>query len=114
MYFHPAEFRCRCGCGGCLIDPRLMELLETCRGQYGKPMIVTSGFRCEKHNEAVAGAPSSAHLTGHAADIACGNASDRFMLVKIFSNHFTRIGLAKSFIHVDTHPTNPQNVIWFY
>jgi uncharacterized protein YcbK (DUF882 family) len=91
-----------------------MELLEKCREEYGQPMFITSGYRCEKHNHAVGGASSSAHLTGHAADIACDNPGARYILLKVFGQHFNRIGLAKEFIHVDTHPTNPQNIVWFY
>ena len=35
----------------------------------GKPIIVTSGYRCEKLNRAVGGAASSQHVKGEAADI---------------------------------------------
>ena len=39
------------------------------REAYGKPIIVTSGSRCEKLNKAVGGAASSQHVKGEAADI---------------------------------------------
>lgn len=47
----------------------LSELLEKIRTIYGKPIIVTSGYRCEKLNKAVGGAKGSQHRLGQAADI---------------------------------------------
>ena len=45
------------------------EILQVIRDKYDKPIIVTSGFRCEKLNKAVGGAKSSQHCKGEAADI---------------------------------------------
>lgn len=45
------------------------KILDPLREAYGKPIIVTSGFRCKELNKAVGGATSSQHLTGEAADI---------------------------------------------
>lgn len=46
-----------------------VEILQPIRDKYGKPIIVTSGFRCEKLNKAVGGAKASQHAKGEAADI---------------------------------------------
>jgi uncharacterized protein YcbK (DUF882 family) len=35
----------------------------------GRPMVLTSGYRCRKHNAAVGGAANSLHCLGLAADI---------------------------------------------
>ena len=45
------------------------NILDPLREAYGKPIIVTSGYRCQKLNSAVGGAKTSQHLTGEAADI---------------------------------------------
>ena len=45
------------------------NVLDPLREAYGKPIIVTSGFRCKALNKAVGGASNSQHLTGEAADI---------------------------------------------
>ena len=45
------------------------KVLDPLRKAYGKPIIVTSGYRCEKLNKAVGGAASSQHVKGQAADI---------------------------------------------
>ena len=45
------------------------NILDPLREKYGAPIIVTSGFRCEKLNKAVGGAKTSQHRLGQAADI---------------------------------------------
>ena len=45
------------------------EVLEPARKIYGRPIIVTSGYRCPKLNAIVGGVPTSRHLTGQAADL---------------------------------------------
>lgn len=44
-------------------------VLDPLREAYGKPIIVTSGYRCEKLNRAVGGSRTSQHVHGQAADI---------------------------------------------
>lgn len=46
-----------------------VEILQPIRDKYGKPIVVTSGFRCAKLNNAVGGAKTSQHCKGEAADI---------------------------------------------
>ena len=45
------------------------NLLQPIRDAYGKPIKVTSGFRCRKLNQAVGGSPTSVHTRGWAVDI---------------------------------------------
>ena len=45
------------------------KVLDPLREAYGKPIIVTSGYRCEKLNKAVGGVYNSQHLKGQAADL---------------------------------------------
>lgn len=44
-------------------------VLDPLRRIHLKPIIITSGFRCEKLNKAVGGVPNSWHAKGNAADI---------------------------------------------
>lgn len=46
-----------------------VNLLQPIRDAYGKPIKVTSGFRCYKLNRAVGGSPTSVHTRGWAVDI---------------------------------------------
>lgn len=48
---------------------RLMDELDKVRTTYGKPIIVTSGYRPPILNAKVGGSPTSAHKYGLAADI---------------------------------------------
>lgn len=45
------------------------KVLDPLREAYGKPITVTSGFRCPALNKAVKGSATSDHMKGCAADI---------------------------------------------
>lgn len=47
---------------------RVADVLEQVRALFGKPLVISSGYRSPALNAAVGGAQSSAHLTGLAAD----------------------------------------------
>ena len=47
----------------------LISALDKIREQYGKPIFVTSGYRCPELNKAVGGVNSSQHVKGEAADL---------------------------------------------
>lgn len=61
------------------------NLLDPLREKWGKPIIVTSGYRCAKLNRAVGGASKSQHLYGEAADIKAvgGKPSDNKKLFEL-------------------------------
>lgn len=45
------------------------NVLDPLREAYGKPITVTSGYRCEALNKAVGGSKTSDHMKGCAVDI---------------------------------------------
>ena len=49
------------------------EVLEPLRQHYGKPIRITSGYRCEELNSAVGGVRRSQHMLGEAADLSVPN-----------------------------------------
>ena len=51
------------------IDGLVINVLDRLRSEWGRPIIVTSGYRCKELNAAVGGARYSQHLKGQAADI---------------------------------------------
>lgn len=45
------------------------NVLDPLRAMIGRPIIITSGYRCQRVNELVGGSKTSQHLSGKAADI---------------------------------------------
>ena len=109
-FFDLKEFECKCKdkhCEGKMpqlrMNPSLIQALNRVREELGKPIRVTSGFRCTSHNAAVGGVPHSTHRTGYAADIQCDDMEKLLELVE-GEKEFKGIGVAKTFIHVDVRP----------
>lgn len=59
------------------------NVLDPLREAYGKPIIVTSGFRSPLLNKAVGGANTSQHLKGEAADIVPRDKEDMMLLFNL-------------------------------
>ena len=51
------------------LNDLVTNVLDNLRDGWGRPIIVTSGYRCKELNAAVGGARNSQHLNGQAADI---------------------------------------------
>ena len=49
------------------------NVLDPLREAYGRPLIISSGYRCPALNKALKGAANSQHMTGQAADIDAGS-----------------------------------------
>ena len=52
------------------------NILQPIRDEWGMPITVTSGYRCKALNDKVKGSKTSQHMTGDAADITTGNATE--------------------------------------
>jgi len=96
-----------------------LELLDFAREESGTPFKITSGFRTEAYNKDLLkrgykASKNSSHLKGCAADISCTDSVKRSLIVRALINvGFTRLGIAKSFIHVD-NDSNKPDAIWLY
>lgn len=113
--FNSSEFYCKCG--ECLhgeIDRGLVDKLQLVRDGLGESMTITSGWRCPAYNTIVGGSQFSSHLTGKAADIYCPSSAYRYDILNLLIHHFTRIGIASDFLHVDVDEEKAQNVMWTY
>lgn len=99
-HFTREELQCDC-CKQAPMESAFLARLEEFRVKWGKPMNITSGYRCQKENERVGGVPGSMHLRGRAVDVAV-SPLDRYAFVKLaYDVGFTGIGIGKNFIHVD-------------
>lgn len=114
-YFSQEEFACKCGCEADNISPELVVRLNAARHAANTPFTITSGLRCVTHNASSGGSPSSSHLNGTAVDIKCTSSKQRYTIIQaLLDAGFNRIGIAKSFIHVDIDPSKPTGVVWTY
>ena len=113
--FHSDEFACKCGCGLANISNELVKKLQFARDMANTGFVITSGLRCPSHNKKEGGLASSAHLKGFAVDIATPDSLTRQIILSgLFEAGFTRIGISKSFIHVDVDKTKPGPACWLY
>ncbi len=113
-YFNADEFKCK-HCGEILIESSLIDILEELREHLGKPIKITSAYRCPIHNKRVGGVRNSSHVKGLAVDIRATNSRDRHKIISfLVSKGVNRIGIADSFIHFDLDPEKPQGVVWLY
>ena len=107
--FRSDEFDCH-GAGCCsktLIDENLVSYLQKIRDHFGKSVIISSGYRCEKHNKSVGGATASKHKAGMAADIMVTDVKPAEVAKYAESIGIKGIGLYETekdgyFVHIDT------------
>jgi uncharacterized protein YcbK (DUF882 family) len=107
-HFNAKEFTCQCGmCRPQKIKNDLITKLERVREKFGRPLIITSGYRCARHQASLRGqglqtaSGTSTHELGEAADVRPKDLADMPELLKILEEEFKAIGLASTFYHVD-------------
>jgi len=111
-YFKLSEFKCS-HTGKVDMDKEFLRKLDELRHRAGFPIIVNSGYRDASHPIEAAKSRPGSHAQGIAADLHCINPSKKHILLKLaFELGFTGIGIADTFIHVDTRDTIP--VVWVY
>jgi len=113
-YFRPQEFVCR-HCGRVKIHKKIIDTLEELREYLGKPIIITSAYRCPIWNKLIGGVPNSAHTRGYAVDIRATDSKTRHQIINfLMQKGINRIGLAPVFLHFDIDPDKPAPAIWVY
>lgn len=115
--FSEWEFRCR-HCGKVEMRPQFLERLQALRNAYGRPMQITSGYRCPDHPIEKAKPTPGAHASGCAADVAVHGAQAHDLLRLALPMGFTGIGVQqrgdKRFIHLDTLTGENRPTVWSY
>jgi zinc D-Ala-D-Ala carboxypeptidase len=117
--FMEGEFRCR-HTGECVMQPAFLARLQALRTAYGRPMVITSGYRHPTHPVEARKAAPGAHSQGRAADIAVHGADALRLIVLAAEHGFTGIGVqqkgAARFIHLDDlqAPAWPRPTVWSY
>lgn len=105
---------------GQLMQDEFLQRLDHARDIAGIPFKITSGFRIDQDIERLLKqgykvSKNSSHLKGWAADIATPSSQHRYKIIEaLLEAGFNRIGIAESFVHVDSDPDKPAEVIWTY
>ena len=125
--FSVDEMMCHCGCGEDSMDMDFMDILQNIREDMNRPLKISSGVRCAKHNSIVSSTGSNGpHVPRKegtkASDILISGA-DALRLVDIARKHgISGVGIsqrgphAKRFIHIDTlsDDKHPRPTMWSY
>lgn len=122
--FERSEFACKCGCNTNEIKDSFIDVLQEIRTKVGSPLVISSGYRCDKHPiEAAKPAPGE-HNDGTCADIRVSYRT-AFEVNKAASNQpkVTAIGVSQKgdeggrFLHIGIGPAKsgrPRPHIWSY
>jgi len=107
QHFTYQEISCKCLCGFGYkkgdLDNSVVVILELIRNHFKKPVLITSGLRCEKHNKNVGGVKNSTHTKGLAVDIKIDDITPQQIssfLDFLFPNCLG-IGTYKTFTHIN-------------
>ena len=118
--FKSREFDCQCKYADCrqtLIDRELVEKLQAIRDAVGHPIRISSGYRCQKHQDELQAsgletAKTSQHLLGRAADILVEGKSGEELEKFARAAGFKAVGVARHWIHVDLR--SDRDRAWTY
>jgi len=103
-HFKASEFRCKDNSNFVFIDNELLQVLETVRSHFNKPVIINSGYRTPTYNEKIGGAKHSQHCLGKASDIYITGIAPKEIYNFLDSLYPLKygLGLYNTFIHIDT------------
>lgn len=97
------------------MDKSFLAMLKKAEKYAGFKFTFNSGFRTPRHNKEVGGVSNSSHTIGKAVDIKASTIAKRDKIVWAAKKAgFKRIGIGKTFVHLDSDATKPQYVTWGY
>lgn len=116
QYFSEGEFRnATPSCSLEDMDGGFMQLLDRVRELAGIPLVVNSAYRSPEWERKHGRTGTSTHCKGKAVDIRCKTMGNRERIVQAaLASGISRIGIAPTYIHLDTDTDKAQNVVWLY
>lgn len=101
-HFKLKEFACK-NSEAVIVSEKLCYVLEAIRTHFGKPVVVTSGYRTPEYNAKVGGAAKSRHMLGIAADIQISGVkpADVATYARTLMPTYGGIGIYSTFTHID-------------
>ena len=84
----------------------LFNIFDSVRAAWGKPIPVSSGYRCPYHNKAIGGSQCSVHMFGLALDLDMPNTAEVEELFTLIVTDFDHLRIGKytqtgTFLHID-------------
>lgn len=115
-YFDQSDFdKCNPKCTIEQMSERLLRKLDSARELVGIPFVLTSAFRSVEHDKSKGRSGNSAHTRGLAVDVRAATGKEKLQVVDAaLKVGFKRIGIHKSFIHLDIDDSLPNPTIWLY
>lgn len=115
-YFSAIEFqKCDPPCKITDMQPEFLELLDRIREKAGIPLVLNCAYRSRAWDLRKGRSGNSAHTKGLAVDIRCNSSANRMKIVAAaIACGITRIGIGKTFVHLDADKSLPQNVMFDY
>lgn len=77
----------------------VVDVLNDIQRKFDKPVVVTSGYRCEALNKAVGGVPNSQHMLGEAVDFYVPTVP----LSEVFSYVLDNVGFDQAIMYRHKH-----------
>ena len=99
------------------LETLITECLDPIRSIYGRPIIVTSGYRCPALNAAVGGVANSQHTLGEAADLvpASGGSLAGIFRAAMQFGRFDQLIIERSgsskWVHVSYGPRHRRTIL---
>lgn len=122
-HFRDGELACKC-CGVNGMQRDFLKRLELLRNAYRAPMVLTSAYRCPKHNAEVSKTGlTGPHTTGRAVDVLCSGADAMRLFRLALEFGFTGFGVHQKgpaegrYLHLDDilgAPAIPRPRLWSY
>lgn len=95
------------------MDDRLLQMLDEARSICGFPFVINSAFRTVAHERLNYRSGYSSHTRGLAVDIKVPNDIARYDMIRaLLAVGFQRMGIYRTFIHVDIDNTKLSPCIW--
>lgn len=117
-YFSESEFRrCEPPCSEKDMDACFLSRLDKARERAGIPFVLNCAYRSADWDKEKGRSGKGAHteIPCKCVDIRCSTSQNRLKIIKaLLDEGFVRIGIGKTFVHVDASESLPQDVMFDY
>lgn len=115
-FFKDEEFEaCTPSCFRTQINDDSLCRLDNARQIAGIPFVLSSAYRSPEWEKSKGRSGEGAHTQGKAFDIVCRSSTNRWLIVfGALASGFRRIGISKTFIHLDDSVDLSNPCIWLY